>query len=238
MRTETPPQAVARIAGLFYLLVIGAGVTGMLLRGDLIVKGDAVATAHNVLAHESLFRLAAAADMVGTVSYVIVTGLLYVLLRPAGRTAAVIAAFLSVAGCAAGAVSTGLQMTQLAVLSGTPFTSALSTDQMAGVAYTFARAQSQVYTMAMMFFACYCAITGVLIWRSRFLPRLVGVLMVFAGLGWAANTLTLLLAPVLASQLFPAIMMPGMIGEVSLAVWLALRGVNSDKWRAPSLAAA
>ncbi|MBV9044781.1 MAG: DUF4386 domain-containing protein [Alphaproteobacteria bacterium] len=232
MKSETSPQGMARTAGLFYLLVIAAGVTGMLLRSDLIVKGDAVATAHNVVAHEALFRLAVAADMAGTISYVIVTALLYVLLRPAGRTAAIIAAFLSVAGCAAGAVSSGLQMAQLAVLSGTPFGSALSADQMAGVAYAFARAQSQVYTMAMMFFACYCAITGVLIWRSRFLPRIVGALMVFAGLGWTANTMTLLLAPALAAQLFPAIMMPGMIGEVALALWLTLRGVNSGKWQA------
>src|SRR5258706_14862285 len=90
------PQVKARIAGLFYLLVfLGAG-SGFVMGGSLVVSGDAAATAANILAHESSFRLAAiAADVVGGACYVVVTALFYELFKPVNRSVALAAAFFS-----------------------------------------------------------------------------------------------------------------------------------------------
>ena len=78
----------------------------------------------------------------------------------------------------------------------------------------------------LIFFGAYCLLIGYLIFRSKFLPRVIGVLMAFAGCGW----LTFLSAR-LASFLSPYNLIPGFIGEGSLTVWLLVKGVNVQEWR-------
>lgn len=84
----------------------------------------------------------------------------------------------------------------------------------------------------LVFFGFHCLLVGYLIFRSTFLPRILGVLMVFAGLGW----LTFLWPP-LARELAPYNLMPGMIGEGLLILWLLVVGVNEQRWRRQASAA-
>ena len=78
----------------------------------------------------------------------------------------------------------------------------------------------------LVFFGFYCLLIGYLIFRSTFLPQILGVLMAFAGLGW----LTFLSSP-LANYLSPYNMVPGLLGEGSLTLWLLVMGVNAQKWK-------
>ena len=78
----------------------------------------------------------------------------------------------------------------------------------------------------LVFFGFYCLLIGYLIFRSTFLPRILGVLMVFAGLGWLT-----FLSPPLANYLSPYVFVPGILGEGSLTLWLLVMGVNVERWK-------
>jgi hypothetical protein len=84
----------------------------------------------------------------------------------------------------------------------------------------------------LVFFGFYCLLIGLLIFRSTFLPRILGALMVFGGLGWLT-----FLSPPLANYLSPWNMFPGVLGEVSLTLWLLVIGVNAQRWNEQASAA-
>jgi hypothetical protein len=116
---EASPRLAARMAGAAYLLSIVTGVFGVfMVGGTLVVDGDAAATATNILAHETLFRLSFASFLIGVACYVAVTALLYGLLRPVNRTLSLLAAFFSLVGCAMWAVGSLFQLAALAALEG------------------------------------------------------------------------------------------------------------------------
>src|SRR5438552_3656696 len=103
--TETSPRFKARAAGFFWLMTIVTSMFAFLAGGRFVLAGDAVTTATNVLAHESLYRLAFAANLIATACYLAVTLFVYVLLKPVNRDISLLAAFFGIAGCAMGAVS-------------------------------------------------------------------------------------------------------------------------------------
>ena len=84
----------------------------------------------------------------------------------------------------------------------------------------------------LVFFGCYCLVIGYLIFRSTFLPRILGVLMAFGGLGWLT-----FISPALANQLSPYNMAPGILAEAALTVWLLAVGVNAQRWNEQASAA-
>jgi hypothetical protein len=223
---ETSPQVKARIAGAFYLLVFLVAGGGFVLGGGLVVSGDAATTAANVLAHEASFRLAAiAADVVGGACYVVVTVLFYELFKPVNRSLSLLAAFFSLVGCAVGAFSAVLHLSPLYILGGVPYLSVFTAQQLEAAALMLLKLYGQTQNIALVFFGFYCLLIGYLIFKSTFLPRVLGLLMAFAGLGWLTN----LWAP-LASSLFPYNVAPGLLGEGALTLWLLTMGVNAQRW--------
>jgi Domain of unknown function (DUF4386) len=229
----------ARIAGLFYLVTVIAGFANLSIENSLIVRGDAVATTAHILSAEPLYRFSILAELVGDAGYIGVTALLYELLKPVSRTGSLLAAFFSLVGCAIGAVGAALLTAPFLLLGGDVHAlAAFSPLQLQGLAMTAVRLEGQTYDVSMMFFGLYCSLIGVLVFRSGFMPRLVGVLMVFAGLGWLADTLAVLLDPSFARSLGAYVMIPGSIGEMSLMLWLLLVGLDGPKWENRAAAAA
>jgi hypothetical protein len=230
---DASPQVKARIAGVFYLLVFLVAGGGFVLGGGLVVAGDPAATAAKILAHEASFRLAAiASDIVGGACYVVVTVLFYELFKPVNRSLSLLAAFFSLVGCALGAFSAVLHLAPLAVLESAQYLSVFTPQQLQAAALLLFNLYVQAENIALVFFGFYCLLIGYLIFRSTFLPRILGVLMMTAGLGWLTN----LWAP-LASSLFPYNVAPGMLGEGALALWLVAMGVNAERWnRQPAVA--
>jgi uncharacterized protein DUF4386 len=214
----------ARIAGVFYLMVFLTGIAALLAGGRLLISGNAAATATNILAHESLFRLSWASNLIATACYVVVTALFYELFRPVSRSVSMTAAFFSLVGCAIGAVSSVFQLAPLAILKGGQSPGVFTADQLQVIAYMFLKLNGG--NIALVFFGFYCLLIGYLIIRSTFLPRVLGVGMVIAGLGW----LTFLWPP-LANDLSPYILLPGILGEGLLTLWLLAIGVNDERWK-------
>jgi uncharacterized protein DUF4386 len=227
------PRLKARIAGVFYLLEMLTGGFALFAGGSLVVPGDAAATATNLLAHESLFRLGFAANLLQFACYIAVTGLFYDLFRPVDRSISSLAAFFSVVGCSIGAVSCLFELAPLAVLGGAQYLNVFKIEQLRALALMFLTLYGQSFNMSFVFFGFYCLLIGYLIFRSSFLPRILGAGMALAGLAWLV-----FLSPTLVHRLSPYILIPGIIGEGSLTLWLLVAGVNADRWKEQAGAAA
>jgi Domain of unknown function (DUF4386) len=225
---EVSPRCKARMAGLFYLLsIVTRMFVEIFVRNRLVVSDDAAATTTNILAHESLFRLGFAGDIIAFASYVALTAFLYELLRPVNGSVSLIAAFFSFVACAAQAVSSLFHLAPLALLGGAPYLSVFKREQLQALALLFLKLRAQCYhNIGLVFFGFYCLLVGYLIFRSTFLPRIIGALMMLAGLSYAT-----FLSPTLASYLQPYILVFPGVGQISLTLWLVVVGVNVQRWK-------
>ena len=234
--TEASPRFQARAAGFFWLMTALSGTFAM--SGDrLIVYGDAAATAANILAHEALYRWTSTANLVAGVCYLAATVLVYFLLKPVNRSLSLLAGFFSLAGCSIAGLGLAFRLAPLVVLGGAQYMSAFTAEQSHALSLAFLRLNAQTFYVSHVFFGLHCFLVGYLILRSAFLPRVVGVLMLFAGLGWLTMSFASLLSPPLARSLFPYIIAPGVLGEVSLSLWLLVKGVDVRRWEEQASAA-
>ena len=224
---EPSPRFQARMAGLIALITTTSAFA-IFVRSRLVVFGDAAATAHNIQAHELLFRLGLAGDVIALL-YIAYTLLLYNLLKPVNRSLSLLAAFFSLVGCAMGAVNCLLQIAPLVVVENAPSLSAFTVEQLQGLALLLLKLHAQGYTIGMVLFGCYNLLVGYLIFRSTFLPRTLGVLLAISGLCYLINCFAIFLAPDFAAHLLPYIMLPGG-SELLLALWFLMVGVNVQRW--------
>jgi hypothetical protein len=222
----------ARIAGMLYLLIIAAGLFAeALVRNRLVVPGDAAATASNITDHPFMFRLGIAADLFTFVCAVALTGILYVLLKPVNRNAALLMLGFNLVQDAIGGLNALNAYRPLQLLGGAAYLNVFSRQQLEAMALLSLNTHSVGFAVALMFFGCSCVALGYLTFTSGFLPRALGVLMAIAGACYLTNSAALILSPRLASILFPSILVPAFIGELSFAVWLTVKGVHVARWQ-------
>jgi Domain of unknown function (DUF4386) len=221
---EASPRLKARITGVVYLLYFLTAVFGEFFIRGLVVDGDAAATANNILAHQPLFRLGLATGLVATACYIAVTALFYDLFKPVNRSLSLLAAFFSLVGCAILTFASLFQLAPLVVLGGSQYLSVFKVEQLRALALMFFELNTQAVNICLVFFGFYCLLIGYLIFRSAFLPRILGVLIAFAGLGWLT-----FLSPPLANYLSPYILVLGFLAELSLCLWLLVMGVNVQR---------
>ncbi len=192
----------------------------------LVVDGDAAATANNILAHTGLFQLGFAVYLIEMACQIAFTALFYDLLKPAGGSVSLLAAFLGLAGCVIKTFSRLFFIAPLFVLGGPRYLSVFSAEQLQALALLFLKVNDRGAAIALVFFGFYALLTSYLIIRSTFLPRILGVLGIFGGLGWLS-----FLYPPLGYRLFPYIAALGLLGAGSLILWLLVFGVNEQKWK-------
>src|SRR5712672_3124976 len=223
---ETSPRLKARIIGVFYLVTILTGIFAQgFVSGRLVVDGDAAATAANILTHRGLFQLAFAVYLIEMACQIAITALFYDLLKPAGRIVSLVAAFLGLTGCVIKTFSRVFFIVPLFVLGGAHYLSVFSAEQLQALALLFLKVNDRGAGGALVFFGFYALLTGYLIIRSTFLPRILGVLSVVGGLGWLS-----FLYPPLGGRLFPFISMFAVLGAAALIVWFVVYGVNEQRW--------
>ncbi len=223
---EASPRPRARITGVVYLLYFLTAVFGEFLLRGLVADGDAAATATNILAHQSLFRLGLATGLIATACYIAVTALFYGLFKPVSSSLSLLGAFFSLVGCAILAFGSLFQLAPLVLLGGSPYLNVFKVEQLRALALMFLELNTQAGNICVVFFGVYCLLIGYLIFRSAFLPRILGGLMALAGLGWLT-----FLSPPLASHLSPYNLVLGFLAELSLMLWLLVMGVNVQRWK-------
>jgi hypothetical protein len=219
----------ARLAGVCYLLVIAGGLFAQVyVRGGLIVPGDAGATAQSIADQESLWRWGVAVHLLYLVPAIMVNLLVSGLFRSVRPALARIALVLALTATTIEAMSLLFTYVPVTILEDGGALRGLSTGQRVALSYLAVRLFSTGFSFSLLFFAGFCVLVGVLIVRSRLVPRVLGVLMVAAGACYAVNTLAGILAPAVASAINPAILLPCLLGELALALWLLVRGVASQ----------
>jgi hypothetical protein len=237
---QPSPQPFARFGGLLYLLIIVAGLIGeMAVRGTLVVSGDPAATAARILAAPQLWRIGIAADLLMHVCDSVVMWAIYVLLRPVSRRLALLVLLFNLIQTAVLVANKLLLLVPMLLLGDAPYLHAMAAGQLQILSYLAIRVHEYGFGIGLIFFGVVCLIEGHLIRRSRFLPWMIGIAMQVAGVCYLVNSITLLLAPQLEARLFPAVLLPAFLAELSFALWLLVKGVDVEEWhRQAALASA
>jgi hypothetical protein len=226
------PRAQARIAGAVYIAAGATSLIGeMFVRGKLIVPGDPAATAVNILTHASLWRVGGVADLVAAAGDATLAVMFFVLFAGVSRPIALLAAFFRLTHVALLATITLLHFAPLAYLSTTAPLRGMSTPQLQAEAFALLRLHSIGYNIALFFFGLNCIALGYLIWRSSFLPRVIGAWLAIAGAAYVANSVVHFLAPAFGAQFFKYVLVPCGLGELLFIVWLIAVGLNEEKWK-------
>lgn len=229
--SDPSPQAYARVGGVLYLIIIVAGLAGQIfIRDPLVVSRDAAATAHNIIASQSLWRIGIAGDLVMHLCDVGLMLVFYVLLRPVSRNLALLAVLFNLVQTGMLVANKTSLLLPLFLLGDAPYLKAFTPEQVQALAYIALRTHDHGFGFGLIFFGAACLVVGYLIFQSGYLPKTLGILMQLAGVSYLVNSFALVLSPPLASRLFPAVLLPPLVAEVSVALWFLLKGVNLPKW--------
>lgn len=228
MNSDRIPQIYARAAGLLYLVVIVLGAFAYGYVPGKLVSGSASVTASNILSHELLWRLGIVAALILVACAVAELLFEFLLLRPVQRNVALLAVFFNLLSLAIEALGSLGYFAAVRLLEGQGSLSELPPHRLQAWASLAINLHDTTLDVSFLFFGVTCLLYGYLIFRSRFLPRFLGVLIALAGLCYASNSLISFLD--LQPHGFPWLLLPAGISELTLALWLLVAGVNVQKW--------
>ena len=226
------PKTIGRILALASLGVILGGVFAQaLVANRLIDFGNAATTANNILAHRSLFQLSFTVFLIEMACNVVTTALWYFLLRPVNPSMALVAAFIDLSGVVMKTFARVFYIAPLWVLlrssGGAPAVlSGFTPEQAQSIALILLRVNATGTMPAVAFFGISILLNGYLIFRSTFLPRWLGALMMLSSLGWLAY-----FYPPLGSRTFMFAALMSLANAAVMIFWLLVKGVNEEKWR-------
>ena len=225
-QTEMSPKGKARLAGALFLATIVGGVIAQAFISDrLVVTGDAAATARNIVANQTLIRVAYAIFMIEMACQAATTAVMYDLLLPVNRSMARAAAVFGYVGSGIKAMARLFFYAPLFVLGGASYLAAFDGRQLEALAYLMIRINAQGTQVALVFLGVNTLLTGYLMFRATFLPRVLGVLSLIGGAGW----LTFVYPP-LGNTLFLPLALFALVGCAVTIGWLMIRGVDEKKW--------
>lgn len=219
-------KKAARIAGVLYLLLAVTGAFSILyVPSTLVVFGDAAATAEKISSSELLFRAGILTGVVSHIIFVFLVLALYHLLKDINRKLAMLMVTLVVISVATGFVNTVNQLGALIALSGADFLSVFEEPELDSLAYLFLRLHSYGIQIIQVFWGLWLFPFGLLVYRSRFIPKVLGVLLIVAGVGYLLAMMTFLVLPQYQSALSTLFTILEM-GELPVILWLLIVGVR------------
>lgn len=227
---EISPQLYAKIGGALYLLIFITGFYAVFVRSSLIVPGGFAATAQNIMTSQFRWRMGLGADMIMQVLDIPVMLILFLLLRPVNKKLALLALLFNLIQTATLVVNKINLVKVLLMLGSGNYLKAFGPSQLYAHVYFAIQSFNYGFGIGLIFFGFACLVYGYLIFKSGFLPRIIGILMQIAGLCYLTNSFALLIAPEFEKIIFPGIMAPIVIGELSLCLWLIIKGVKVTVW--------
>lgn len=229
-----PTDKAARIAGAVYLsMVFTAPFSLIYVPNTLIVRGNATATASNILAHEMLFRLGIVADLISSVIFVCLAIALYRLLSGVNKTQASLMVALVLVSVAVGFMDVLNNIAALTLFRGGEFLGIFDKPQRDALAMLFLRLHGQGIVINEIFWGLWLVPFGVLVIRSRFLPRILGAWLILNGFAYVAISFTGLLVPQYNAIVYN-IAFPVLFGEMAIALWLLIKGAKVPPLAAPA----
>jgi hypothetical protein len=233
-QTNEKLQVYARVTGLLYLTTIVAGMLAqMFISGNIIVQGNAQATAANILNNREMFQWGFTIYLVEMVSQVAMIGVFYTVLKPVSKSVALLALLFGLVGCTIKTLSRLFYVAPLLVLGDIPYLSVFNVEQRHALALLLLNVNDVAAAMALAFFGFSTFSNGYLIFRSNFLPRFLGVLSLLSGFAWMS-----FMYPPLGYRLFPYILLIGITGSTALILWLFFKGIDAEQWNRRALESA
>jgi len=221
-----PTVKAARTAGFVYLAMILVAPFSMLyVPGKLIVRDNAAATAENILTHETLFRSSIFGDLIGHVIFICLAIALYRLLRDVNRTWAWLMVSFVLVSAAVGFLNTLNNVAALILFRGDEFLTVFDQVRREALGMLFIRLHSQGQFIDEIFWGLWLFPFGLLVFRSGFLPRFLGIWLIIACLAWIALSITAQFFPTHYSAAF-AWLQPAFFAEMAIMLWLLIRGAN------------
>jgi Domain of unknown function (DUF4386) len=222
-----PTNKAARIAGAVYLsMVFTAPFTLLYIPNKLIVRGDATATANNILAHQTLFRLAILGDLITAIIFICLGIALYRLLSGVNKTWAMLMLAFVVVSAAVGFLDTLNNIAALIIFRGADFLTVFDKSQLNALGYLFIRLHDQGIFMNELFWGLWLFPFGLLVFRSRFLPRFIGIWLMINCFGYVALCVIALFAPEYYNAAFRWAQ-PVLFGELAIMLWLLIKGAKA-----------
>jgi len=223
------PRMLGRWIGILLLIsVVFGGFGEMYVLDQLLVPGDAGATASNIVQHQTLFRLGYAAYVVEGLCDAALTALLYLLMKPTGRELALVALLVRIVSTAAFAAAESSYFAAMPILSGANYLNAFSPGQLNALSLFMLKLYGGAGIVPTLFYGVGWIILGRLIFVSGYLPKWLGALLALAGLSFVTGMFSLILAPAFSSPFF---LLPMIIGMLVLALYLLIRGVDERPWQ-------
>ena len=237
--TKTSPRTYARVAGVLYLIIFILGPFAFFLgRTSVVVPGDATATAANVMASESVFRIGMVAESVIVLVEIVLAAILYVLLRPVSQPLSLAAAFARLAEAIVQAVNLLTSVPALLLLAGAGYLTVFEPDQLDALVLLFLDANEFGVPVWGLLFGFHLLLLGYLVYKSGFWPKILGILLLIASIGYLAQSYGHILAPQYDDLLSTVVLVMTIPGELAFTVWLLWKGVDVERWEERALASA
>jgi hypothetical protein len=228
---EASPVVYARVAGVAYLAITFAGVLyGSLVESRLIVSGNHAETAHNIIAHETLFRIGIVAVLLIYVSVVVASWALYLILRTVREGLALLGLLLRLAEAIVGAATVLISFAVLSVLHGEGSSNALGPEQLQSLAGRFIDVRTAGLDVVLIFIGLGATISCYLLFKSRYIPRPLAAWGMFTYLSMLFLALVSILFPNHPLMLETVLYSVGGTFELVLGLWLVFKGVDLERW--------
>ncbi len=222
-------KKIARTAGLFYLMTILLGVFAeVVVRSNLIIPGDATATAKHLQESEALFRLGFMSDLLMMTCYLLLAFTLYVLLKPVNKNLSLLFVLFTLASVAIMSLNMLNQFAALLLLTGVDYLTVFSEDQLHAFALFFLNLHKYGYFIAQIFFGLWLLPLGYVGFKSGYFPKVLGILLILACFGHLIQFFQIFLLPGYEAITYPGLAI-ATLGEFSLCFWLLIKGVNDHQ---------
>ena len=231
MATTNPASInrTARLAGGLYLALMPFGFFGILyVSSVLVVPGDAATTARNIMASEGLFRGGIVSHLISQIIFIFLALALYRLLEPVNKRHAVLMVVLALLAVPIAFLNEVNNLAVLRLLSGTDYLRAFTSEQLAAQAMLFLDLRGSGILVTLVFWGLWLLPLGYLVFKSGFLPRLLGILLIVACCGYLIDCVVQILFPTLDATIGQFTF----VGELLLPLWLLFKGVNVERWQA------
>ncbi len=233
------PRAYARVAGVLYLAIFFLGPLAFFMgRTSVVVPGDPAATIDSLMASETMFRIGMVAETAIILIEIVVSAILYVLLRPVSKPLALASALARFAQAGLQAANLLTAVPALLLLGGTSYLASFETDQLNALVLLFMDINAFVIIIWGLIFGFHLLLLGYLIYQSGFWPKTLGILLTLASLGYLAQSYGHLLSPQYDELLATVVVVLAIPGELAFTIWLLWKGVDVERWEGRNQASA
>jgi len=220
----------ARVAGLLYLILAITSIFGLVyVASQIVVPDDTLATVNNIIASEMMFRLGIISNLLYLIVFVFLVLSFYNLLKDVNKKLAMLMVSLVIAGVPAAFINELNHLAILTLLNGGEFLKEFGSDQQYALAQLFLSLHEYGSKMVGIFWGLWLLPLGLLVIKSKFIPQIIGVLLIIGCFGYVIAGFTFLISPHYGRIVFPIVTMPSAIAEVVTILWLIIKGTKEQK---------